>query len=171
MYQKDLDLSLPHITLKKDNVSIDEILSDLQNMTNLNFRRNENNIAVNSKDAAKKKKKGKITGKVVDVNGLSLPGANIKVAQLSLGTQSDIDGNYVLELEPGEYTIEISVISFQTQKITGVRVNEGMETPLVVSLKEDAQSLNEVIIVQDYKKATASVQGMLLQQKKSSSIL
>ncbi|MEP6806063.1 MAG: TonB-dependent receptor [Flavobacterium sp.] len=167
VYQKDLDLSLPLITLKKDNVSIDEILSDLQNMTNLNFRRNENNIAVNSKDAGKKKKKGKITGKVVDVNGLSLPGANIKVAQLSLGTQSDIDGNYVLELEPGEYTIEISVISFQTQKITGVKVNEGAETPLVVSLKEDAQSLNEVIIVQDYKKATASVQGMLLQQKKA----
>ena len=111
VYQKDLDLDLPLVTLKKDNVSIDEILSDLQNMTNLNFRRNENNIAVNSKDGDKKKKKGKITGKVVDVKGLSLPGVNIKVAELSIGAQSDIDGNYVLELEPGEYTIEISAIS------------------------------------------------------------
>jgi TonB-dependent receptor len=167
VYQKDLDLTLPLITLKKDNVSIDEILSDLQGLTNLNFRRNENNIAVNSKDADKKKRKGKITGKIVDVNGLSLPGVNIKVVELSLGAQSDIDGNYVLELEPGEYTIEISAISFQTQKITGVKVLEGGETPLVVSLKEDAQSLNEVIIIQDYKKATASVEGLLLQQKKA----
>ncbi|WP_428229446.1 TonB-dependent receptor domain-containing protein [Flavobacterium sp.] len=167
VYQKDLDLSVPLVTLKKENVSIDEILSDLQNLTNLNFRRNENNIAVNSKDAGKKKKKGKIAGKVVDINGLSLPGANIKVAELGLGTQSDIDGNYVLELEPGEYTIEISVISFQSQKITAVKVNEGQETPLVVSLKEDAQSLDEVVIVQNYKQATASVQGMLLQQKKA----
>ncbi|KUJ61233.1 TonB-dependent receptor [Flavobacteriaceae bacterium CRH] len=167
IYQKDLDLSLPLVTLKKDNVSIDEILSDLQNMTNLNFRRNENNIAVNSKDASKKKKKGKITGKVVDVNGLSLPGVNIMVAELSLGAQSDIDGHYVLELEPGEYTIEISAISFQTQKITGVKVLEGGETPLVVSLKEDTQSLKEVVIIQDYKKATASVEGLLLQQKKA----
>jgi TonB-dependent receptor len=167
VYQKDLDLSIPLITLKKENVSIDEILTDLQDQTNLNFRRNENNIAVNSKDGGKKKKKGKITGKVVDVNGLSLPGANIKVAELGIGTQSDIDGTYVLEVEPGEYTIEISVISFQTQKITAVKVLEGGETPLVVSLKEDAESLNEVIIIQDYKKATASVQGMLLQQKKA----
>ena len=167
VYQKDLDLTLPLITLKKDNVSIDEILSDLQNLTNLNFRRNENNIAVNSKDSEKKKKKGKITGKVVDVNGLSLPGVNIKVTELGMGAQSDIDGHYVLELEPGEYTIEISAISFQTQKITGVKVLEGGETPLVVSLKEDAQSLNEVIIIQDYKKATASVEGLLLQQKKA----
>lgn len=167
IYQKDLDLSSPLVTLKKDNVSIDEILSDLQKMTNLNFRRNENNIAVNSKDADKKKKKGKITGKVVDTNGLSLPGVNIKVAQLNYGAQSDIDGNYILELEPGEYTIEISAISFQTQKITDVKVTEGGETPLVVSLKEDAQSLKEVVIVQNYKQATASVQGLLLQQKKA----
>ena len=167
IYQKDLDLTVPLVTLKKDNVSIDEILTDLQNMTNLNFRRNENNIAVNSKDASKKKRKGKITGKVVDVNGLSLPGVNILVAELRLGAQSDIDGNYVLEVEPGEYTVEISAISFQTQKITGVKVLEGGETPLVISLKEDAESLNEVIIIQDYKKATASVEGLLLQQKKA----
>lgn len=167
IYQKDLDLSLPLVTLKKENVTIDEILNDLQNQTNLNFRRNENNIAVNRKDSGKKKKKGKITGKVVDVNGLSLPGVNIKVIQLSLGAQSDIDGNYVLELEPGEYTVEVSAISFQTQKITGIKVHEGGETPLVVSLKEDAQSLDEVVIVQNYKQATASVQGMLIQQKKA----
>lgn len=167
IYQKDLDLSLPLVTLKKDNVSIDEILSDLQSLTNLNFRRNQNNIAVNSKDTGKKKKKGKITGKIVDINGLSLPGINIMVAELSLGAQSDIDGNFVLELESGEYTIEISAISFQTQKITGVKVLEGGETPLVVSLKEDTQSLKEVVIIQDYKKATASVQGLLLQQKKA----
>ncbi|MFB3387584.1 TonB-dependent receptor domain-containing protein [Flavobacterium sp. LAR06] len=167
VYQKDLDLSTPLVTLKKDNVSIDEILEDLQNLTNLNFKRTENNIAVKLNDAVKKKKNGKIIGKVVDSNGLSLPGVNIKVTELSLGAQSDIDGNYVLELEPGEYTIEISAISFQTQKITGVKVLEGGETPLVVSLKEDAQSLNEVIIIQDYKKATASVEGLLLQQKKA----
>ena len=167
VYQKDLDLSLPLVTLKKDNVSIDEILDELQNLTNLNFRRNQNNIAVNSKDSGKKKKKGKITGKVVDVNGLSLPGVNVKVSQLNIGAQTDIDGHYVLEVEAGEYTIEISAISFQTQKITGVKVLEDQETPLVVSLKEDAQSLNEVVIIQDYKKATASVQGLLLQQKKA----
>jgi len=87
--------------------------------------------------------------------------------ELNYGVQSDIDGNYILELEPGEYTIEISAISFQTQKITGVKITEGGETPLVVSLKEAAQSLKEVVIVQNYKQATASIQGLLLQQKKA----
>ncbi|WKL50574.1 TonB-dependent receptor [Flavobacterium pectinovorum] len=96
-----------------------------------------------------------------------MPGVNVKVAGLNYGVQSDIDGNYILELEPGDYTIEISAISFQTQKVTGVKVLEDQETPLVVSLKEDTQSLKEVVIIQDYKKATASVEGMLLQQKKA----
>ena len=167
IYQKDLDLSLPLVTLKKDNVSIDEVLTDLQRLTNLNFKRTQNNIAVNSKDSGKKKKKGKITGRVVDVNGLSLPGVNIKVTELNSGAQSDFDGHYVLEIESGEYTIEVSAISFQTQKITHVKVLEDQETPLIVSLKEDAQSLNEVIVTQTYKKATASVEGMLLEQKKA----
>lgn len=167
VYQKDLDLSFPLVTLKKDNVTIDEVLNDLQSLTNLDFRRTDNNIAVKRNDAVKKKRRGKITGKVVDNNGLSLPGANIKVVETGFGTQSDIDGNYILELEAGEYTIEISVISFQTQKITNVKVQEGEDTPLVVSLQEDAQSLNEVIIVQNYKQAAASVEGMLLQQKKA----
>lgn len=167
VYQKDLDLSFPLVTLKKDNVTIDEVLNDLQTLTNLDFRRTDNNIAVKRNDAAKKKRRGKIVGKVVDNNGLSLPGANIKVVETGFGAQSDIDGNYILELEAGEYTIEISVISFQTQKITHVNVQEGEETPLVVSLQEDAQSLNEVIIVQNYKQATASVEGMLIQQKKA----
>ncbi|QOG00690.1 STN domain-containing protein [Flavobacterium sp. MDT1-60] len=60
VYQKDLDLSTPLVTLKKDNVSIDEILDDLQNLTNLNFKRTENNIAVKRNDVVKKKRMGKL---------------------------------------------------------------------------------------------------------------
>ncbi len=34
-------------------------------------------------------------------------------------------------------------------------------------LKDDAESLNEVVVTQTYQKATASTEGMLLQQKKA----
>ena len=57
------------------------------------------NDTLNVVDAQYSKKKGKITGKVVDTNGLSLPGVNIKVVELNYGVQSDIDGNYILELD------------------------------------------------------------------------
>lgn len=165
VYQEDIDLDAPRITLKRENVSIDEVLKDLQMLTNLNFRRNENNIAVNKK--ATIKKKGKITGKAVDNTGLSLRGATIKVVETGLATISDIDGNYTLSLEPGIYTIEASFMSFQTLKITGVQVSENDTTPLNIALKEDAQSLDEVVITETYQKATASTEGMLLEQKKA----
>lgn len=165
VYQKDIDLDAPRITLKKDNVSIDEVLKELQVLTNLNFRRNENNIAVNKK--APQKKKGKITGKVVDNTGLTLPGATIQIVGTGLATISDADGNYTIAIEPGTYTVEVSFISFQTQIITGVQVSEDDATPLSIALKEDPQSLDEVVITQTYQKATASTEGMLLEQKRA----
>lgn len=117
-----------------------------------------------------KKKPGKITGKVVDNTALSLPGATIKVIETGLIGLSDADGNYTLNMEPGTYTIEASFVSFQTQKITGVQVNENDTTPLSIALQEDSQSLQEVVVVQTYQKATASTEGMLLEQKKAAQL-
>lgn len=165
LYQKSINLDAPRITLKRDNVSIDEILKELQALTNLNFNRNDNNIAVNSK--APSKKRGKISGKAVDNAGLSLPGSTIRVVENNLATISDGEGNYSLALEPGTYTIEASFMSFQTQIITGVQVSEDATTPLNIALKEDAQSLDEVVVTQTYQRATASVEGLLLQQKRA----
>ena len=165
VYQNDIDLDFPRITLQKENVSIDDVLKELQILTNLNFRRNQNNIAVNKKSASKKV--GKITGKAVDNTGLSLPGATIKVIETGFSSITDIDGNYTITIEPGIYTIEASYVSFQTQNITGVKVVDNDTTPLNIALKDDAQSLAEVVITQTYQKATASTEGMLLEQKKA----
>ena len=166
IYQKDIDLSKPLIKLKKENVVIDDVLKEIQLLTNLNFRRNNTNIAVNKKISSAKKV-GQILGKVVDKTGFSLPGATLKIIETGATTVSDIDGNYSFDLEEGIYTLEISYVSFQTQKITGIEVAEGSGTILNIALKEDAQSLDEVIITQTFQKATASTAGMLLQQKKA----
>ncbi len=165
VYQSETDLNAPRVTLKKDNVTIDEVLKELQAITNLNFRRNENNIAVIKKTAPKKM--GKIIGKAVDNTGLSLPGATIKVIESDVAAISDNDGNYSFTLEAGTYTIEVSFVSFQTQRITDVKVTGNDVTTLNIALKEDAQALDEVVITQTYQKATASTEGMLLEQKKA----
>ncbi|MNK42461.1 TonB dependent receptor [compost metagenome] len=112
-----------------------------------------------------KKKPGKIKGKAVDNTGLSLPGVTIRILETGLITISDTDGNYMFDIEPGTYTVEASYISFQTLKITGVKVFENDITPLNIALKEDAHSLDEVVITKTYQMATASTEGMLLEQK------
>lgn len=165
VYQSGTDLDAPRVTLKKDNVTIDEVLKELQAITNLNFRRNENNIAVNKKSAPKKM--GKITGKAVDNTGLSLPGATIRIIETGMAVTSDNDGNYSFTLEEGAYTVEASYVSFQTQRITDVKVTGNDETKLNIALMEDAKALDEVVITQTYQRATATVEGLMLQQKRA----
>lgn len=147
----------------------EQVLKESLSTTNFTYKKvSEGSYVIIKKPAPiVKKKPGKITGKVVDNTSLSLPGATIRVIENGLSTISDIDGNYSLSLEPGTYTIEASFVSFQTQKITAVQVTENSTTPLNIALKEDAQSLQEVVVTQTYRKATASVEGMLLQQKKA----
>jgi outer membrane receptor protein involved in Fe transport len=165
VYPEGLDLSGPAITIKKENVSIDEVLKVLRLQTNLDFRRTENNIAVNKKQNTKKP--GKITGKVIDESGLSLPGATIRVIETGTTTVADNYGNYSLSLNPGSYTIEVILMFFQTKKITDVVVKNKEETILNIALKEDVNALEEVVITQSYKKATSTSDGLLQQQKKA----
>ena len=60
----------------------------------------------------------KITGKVVDVNGEPIIGATIAVRGVSVGTVSDVDGNFVLYVEAGkEVWLDVSYIGYKKQEI------------------------------------------------------
>ena len=113
-------------------------------------------------------KPGKITGKVVDEKGETLLGASVRVVETGAAVQSGVDGSYMLSINPGSYTIEISYISFQTQRITGVAVTAGKSTALNISMKPDAKGLKEVVVTSNYKKA--SIEGLLVRQKNASEI-
>ncbi|MEO4005695.1 MULTISPECIES: TonB-dependent receptor [unclassified Flavobacterium] len=169
IYQNTTTLNTPRITLKKENVAIDVLLGELQQLTTLNFRRNGNNIAVHNRDAAKKKKQG-ITGRVVDGYGAPLYDAMVLTQPGAKLTFTDNNGDFVLDLEPGNYAVEISAQEYTTQLIENVPVQEGQTTPLNVALKSGAHkniALNEVVIsVQQYKSA-ASTEGLLRQQRKA----
>lgn len=149
----------------------EQILESSLEATGFTYKKNGSSYAIVKKPApAPKKKPGKITGKVVDNTALSLPGATIRVVETGLTILADSDGNYTLSLEPGTYTIEVSFISFQTQKITGVQVSENATTPLNIALFEDSQALEEVVVTQTYQRATASTEGMLLEQKNAAQL-
>ena len=139
--------------------------------TGFTYKKNGNSYAIITKPAPIiKKKPGKIKGKVVDNTGLSLPGVTIRIIETGLITISDIDGNYMFDIEPGTYIVEASYISFQTLKITGVKVFENDITPLNIALKEDTHSLDELVITKTYQMATASTEGMLLEQKNAAQL-
>ena len=113
-------------------------------------------------------KPGRISGKVFDEKGETLPGASIKIIETGKATQTASDGSFTLVTEPGKYTVEISYISYATQRVSEVEVKADKSTPLNIALKPDAKGLQDVVVTASYKKA--SVEGLLARQKNASEI-
>lgn len=111
---------------------------------------------------------GKIIGKILDEKGQPLPGATIKVVETGAGIQSNVDGTYQLSLAPGTYTIEITYISYQTKRVTGIAVIEGKITPLDIAMIASDNELSQVTITTDYKKS--SVEGLYAKQKNNAAM-
>ena len=81
-----------------------------------------------------------ITGTVSDQNNIPLPGASVLVKGTATGTQTDFDGNYVIKAESGD----VLVFSYIGQKSDERTV--GATNVINVSLAEDAQALDEVVV-------------------------
>lgn len=81
-----------------------------------------------------------ITGKVMSEAGEVLPGVNVLVKGTTIGTITDIDGNYALEA-PEDGTLVFSYIGYITLEVP---VN-GQST-INVTLREDIASLEEVVV-------------------------
>ena len=112
-----------------------------------------------------------ISGKITDEQGESVIGASVFVKGTTVGTVSDIDGNFSLEV-PESAVITISYIGYLPQDI---RV-EG-RTDFAIVLKEDNQLLDEVVVVgygvmrkRDLTGAVASVSGETMKDKPVASI-
>lgn len=110
--------------------------------------------------------KGSIVGKLMDVEvqGESLPFANVIIKGTSIGTTSDIDGLYSLaDLNPGNYTIVFSFIGYETLEVPNIVVAAGKITEINTSLGSSAASLNEVLIKTVSRKDSEI--ALLLEQK------
>ena len=96
-----------------------------------------------------------VSGTVSDSNG-PLPGASVVIKGTSNGTQTDFDGNYTLNNVTDGSVMVFSYIGYATQEVSYTG-----QTTLDVTLQEDAQALDEVVIIgygqTTVKDATGSV--------------
>lgn len=82
-----------------------------------------------------------VRGTVLDQTGNPIPGVTVSVQGTTIGTASDLDGNYTLSV-PEESSLVFSFIGFVTQNIP-----VGDRSVVDVTLIEDVQSLDEVVVV------------------------
>ncbi|MGY3090645.1 TonB-linked SusC/RagA family outer membrane protein [Hymenobacter sp. UYAg731] len=82
-----------------------------------------------------------VTGRVTGADGTGVPGVTVLVRGTAIGTSTSLDGTFSLTAPEGS-TLVFSFVGFTTQ--TAV-VASG--TPVNITLREDAQKLNEVVVV------------------------
>ena len=83
----------------------------------------------------------KITGRVIDAGGEAIIGASIVEKGTTNGTITDFDGNFTLNVRTNAKLV-VSYVGYVTQEV--------MVTPnkeLNIVLKEDAETLDEVVVV------------------------
>lgn len=142
VYNKNLDLT-KEVTLDATNAPVAEILSNIFSNSDIVYAMEGNNILLLKKRESLIQQQNiiNLTGTVVDPYGDPIIGANVLVKGTTNGVITDVDGNFSIQVEPTSILV-ISYIGYNTQEIS---VNG--KTSLSVVLTEDAQALEEVVVV------------------------
>lgn len=83
----------------------------------------------------------KVKGTVVDSNNEPIIGAYVKIKGSTKGVVTDIDGNYTIDADKNA-TLVVSYVGMANQD-----VNVGNRNQINIVLKENANDLNEVVVI------------------------
>lgn len=96
-----------------------------------------------------------VSGTVSDSNGQPIPGVNIVQKGTNNGVSTDFDGNYSIRLSDGSDILVFSYIGYATKESTVTSAT------LNVTLEEDTESLDEVVVIGYTPVAREKVLGAL----------
>ncbi len=82
-----------------------------------------------------------VTGRVTDAAGAALPGVSVVIDQTSQGTVTGANGEYTINTPAGAEVLVFSFIGYSTQ-----RVSIGSQSTINVTMEEDIQQLQEVVV-------------------------
>src|SRR5690606_33776556 len=85
-----------------------------------------------------------VSGKITDAAGQPLPGVNVLIKGTSQGTITDLDGEFSIELSTTAQPVILvfSFIGYET-----VETSVGNENYLEITLTQDTQTLEELVVV------------------------
>ncbi len=83
-----------------------------------------------------------VTGTVTDAQGEPMPGVNVVVKGTTTGAATDFDGKYQINAPSSDAVLSFSFIGFLTQDVI-----VGNQTTMNITLNEDTQKLEEVVVI------------------------
>lgn len=177
LYEDQLLSSAKPVSLTVSHVSITEALDKCLANQPINYVINNKTITLKPKERSYAPKSLlpppiKISGKVMDKNGLTMPGVTIRVKNTSIAVVTDGNGNFTVNVADANAILVFTSIGFITQEIA-VKA----QTTLNVTLQDDTKGLDEVVVVgygQQRKVtltgAVSSVKGSELRENPTASL-
>ncbi|MBP1221639.1 SusC/RagA family TonB-linked outer membrane protein [Flavobacterium sp. 1355] len=146
-------------TVNYNNESVALILSDLSKKANFNYNINGKLVLIQKTTAVKtSKSEAKITvkGKIVDENGVPMPGVTILEANTKNSAVTNFDGEFELSVNEGT-NLEVSYLGYKTKTLAA---QKGFMT---IQLEPNTSELSEVLIVGYGKQSKKDVTGAVTQ--------
>ncbi len=140
------------VTVQIKSKTIDEVMSAILASYPLTYKINGQYVTISVLEKTNQKR---IKGRVVDVSGVSLPGVNILTNDLSVAGVSDTDGNFDILIPDNK---EITEVKFSYIGMKNVSV-PFTGKPLFISMKDDVQSIDEVVVNGIFERKKESFTG------------
>ncbi|MDR1938966.1 MAG: TonB-dependent receptor [Tannerellaceae bacterium] len=157
------------VTIHVENESIENVLKRILPAKQMEFVKTGNTIAIKKITSPPTGKT--ITGTVVDEAGEPLIGVNVVIKGTTTGVVTDINGQYAIQA-PQNAVLTFSFIGYTT-----INQPAGNQSVINITLTEDTQSLNEVVVIgygtikkKDLTGAVASIGGENLISRKSTQV-
>lgn len=130
------------VSVNAKNETIESIMVSMLKTTDLDFVIDNRQIAlINKKQDNQQTTLVKITGTVRDENGDFITGASVAVKNTTIGTLTDLDGNFSLEV-PINSTVDISFLGFIKQEVTVTR-----SQTFNIVMQENNTLLSDVVVI------------------------
>ena len=127
MYQKDMDVL--------------QVLSQLLKDTGYTYKINGNYVIIVPEEVKTVKGKKQVSGVIADTNGNPVIGANVVEKGTTNGTVTDMDGKFTIEVNDNS-VLQVSYIGYNQSEISVKN-----KTAVSITMKEDAELLDEVVVV------------------------
>jgi len=137
----DDNLPLNHkISIDAKDWSIDKVLNEILSNTSLHFRKMSDKLIVIAPEAVVSKD-NLVKGHVVNPTGEVLPGVSVRLKNTSIGTVTDVKGDFELKV-PENAILVLTYVGFDQQEVS----LSGRET-LTITMEPSKNSMEEVIVV------------------------
>ena len=137
------------VTVNHVDETVEKVLRDLFAETSITFEIFESQIILKKSvalsvdqgvDEKTEQVQQDISGTVTDMNGSPIPGVSVVEKNTAKGTATDFNGKYTLTTGPNA-TLVFSALGFGTKEVA-----VGQSLTINVSLAEDSQALDEVVV-------------------------